>query len=120
MPLSVDNSLQVACQYPCCSVVSVEVLSTLCSKVPWKRYTCRNPILLLRRAAYVKHRSRIVGIQLLRLAAQVRFNVQAALEGLGLVQTDTRQSENEVLEGVNDILAPVLNKTWPSGLPENN
>ncbi len=52
--------------------------------------------------------------------AQVRYNVQAALEGLGLVPSDTREKEAEALQGVQDILRPVLNRTWPSGLPENN
>lgn len=52
--------------------------------------------------------------------AQVRFNVQAALEGLGLVPSDTRQKEEQVLREVQDILRPVMNRTWPSGRPENN
>lgn len=46
--------------------------------------------------------------------------MQAALEGLGLVPSDTREKEAEALQGVQDILRPVLNRTWPSGLPENN
>jgi hypothetical protein len=53
-------------------------------------------------------------------AAQVRFNVQAALEGLGLVPSDSRQKEEEALRGVQDILKPVMDTTWPSGRPENN
>jgi hypothetical protein len=52
--------------------------------------------------------------------AQVQFNVQAALEGLGLVPSDTRQKEEEVLQGVRDILRPIMNTTWPSGRPTNN
>jgi hypothetical protein len=51
---------------------------------------------------------------------QVRFNVQAALEGLGLAASDSRQTEEEALQGVRDILQPVMNTTWPSGRPENN
>ena len=50
----------------------------------------------------------------------MRFNVQAALEGLGLVPSDTRQKEEQVLREVQDILRPVMNRTWPSGRPENN
>ena len=51
--------------------------------------------------------------------AQVRFNVQAALEGLGLAPSDSRQTE-EALQRVHGILQPVMNTTWPSGRPENN
>jgi hypothetical protein len=53
-------------------------------------------------------------------SAQVRFNVQAALEGLGLAPSDSRQAEEEALQGVRDILKPIMNTTWPSGRPENN
>ena len=45
--------------------------------------------------------------------AQVRENVRTALSPM----TD---KEREVLKGVEDILAPVKNVGWPSGLPENN
>ena len=53
-------------------------------------------------------------------SVQVRFNVQAALEGLGLAPSDSRQTEEDALQGAREILQPVMNATWPSGRPENN
>lgn len=46
--------------------------------------------------------------------------MQAALEGLGLAPSASRQAEEEALQGVHEILKPVMNTTWPSGRPENN
>lgn len=55
-------------------------------------------------------------------AVQVRFNVNAALEGLGLVPPHPTAGEmvEYGLKAVQEALAPISGTTWPSGLPENN
>ncbi len=44
---------------------------------------------------------------------QVRENVRTAL-------TPLTDKERSILSGVEDILRPVKDVSWPSGLPENN
>lgn len=51
---------------------------------------------------------------------QVRDNVEAVLQGLGLVPSPQQQQEVAALAEVKRILEPVQGLTWPSGLPENN
>jgi L-galactose dehydrogenase len=51
---------------------------------------------------------------------QVRDNVSAALQGLGLEPNPQQAAEAAALEEVQQILAPVQGLTWPSGRPENN
>lgn len=51
---------------------------------------------------------------------QVKENVEAVLQGLGLVPSPQAEAEAAGLEEVRRILAPVQGLTWPSGLPENN
>ncbi|KAL4423164.1 hypothetical protein ABPG77_007817 [Micractinium sp. CCAP 211/92] len=51
---------------------------------------------------------------------QVRENVEAVLQGLGLAASPQAEAEAAALEEVQRILAPVQGLTWPSGLPENN
>ena len=50
----------------------------------------------------------------------MQSNVQAAKEALGIVQSETQQEENRVLQEVEKMLQPIKNLTWPSGRPENN
>lgn len=50
----------------------------------------------------------------------VASNVQAVLEALGQVPCEAAALEAQVTEEVAALLAPVLNTTWTSGLPENN
>ncbi len=51
---------------------------------------------------------------------QVRDNVDAVLQGLGLVPSPQQEQEAAALAAVEQILAPVQGLTWPSGLAENN
>ncbi|EFN53856.1 hypothetical protein CHLNCDRAFT_25289 [Chlorella variabilis] len=51
---------------------------------------------------------------------QVRDNVEAVLQGLGLLASPLRQQEAAALADVRRILEPVQGLTWPSGLPDNN
>lgn len=51
---------------------------------------------------------------------QVRDNVDAVLQGLGLLPSPLQQEEAAALAEVQRILRPVQGLTWLSGLPENN
>ena len=51
---------------------------------------------------------------------QVRDNVEAVLQGLGLAPSPQAEAEAAALQEVQRLLAPVQGTTWPSGLPENN
>lgn len=51
---------------------------------------------------------------------QVRDNVDAVLQGLGLVPSPQADAEAAALAEVRQLLAPVQGVTWASGLPENN
>ena len=51
---------------------------------------------------------------------QVRDNVAAVLQGLGLEPSPAAEAEAAALAEVQQILAPMQGVTWPSGLPENN
>ena len=51
---------------------------------------------------------------------QVRENVEAVLQGLGLLPSSQEQQEAAALAEVHRILEPVQGLTWPSGLEENN
>lgn len=63
----------------------------------------------------------VITLKLL-IAAQVRFNVNAALEGLGLVPPHPAAGEmvEYGLKAVQEALAPISGTSWPSGLHENN
>lgn len=52
----------------------------------------------------------------------MRFNVNAALEGLGLTEAHPAAGEmvQYGLRAAQEALVPVLGTTWPSGLPQNN
>lgn len=52
--------------------------------------------------------------------AQVADNVEAVLQGLGLLPSAAAEAEAAALADVQRLLAPVQGVTWPSGLPENN
>ena len=52
--------------------------------------------------------------------AQVNENCDAVLQALGVVESPTDAAEAEAMEQVKTLLKPVMNVTWPSGLPENN
>ena len=52
--------------------------------------------------------------------SQVQINVRYALEGLGLVASADSEVEQSAAAAVKDALEPIMNTTWPSGLPENN
>lgn len=51
---------------------------------------------------------------------QVKRNVQAAKEALGLAKAQDESKEEAVLREVQSILKPIKNQTWPSGRPENS
>ncbi|PSC71979.1 L-galactose dehydrogenase [Micractinium conductrix] len=51
---------------------------------------------------------------------QVRDNVSAVLQGLGLEASPLAEAEAAALADVKRILEPVQGMTWSSGLPENN
>ncbi|KAL4440572.1 hypothetical protein ABPG75_003573 [Micractinium tetrahymenae] len=51
---------------------------------------------------------------------QVRDNVEAVLQGLGLAPSPQAEAEAAALQEIKRILAPVQGLAWPSGLPENN
>lgn len=58
----------------------------------------------------------------MKRGVQVRSNVQAALEGLGLadsVEPDGVDAD-AALAAASAALKPVMGVTWPSGRPENN
>ena len=50
---------------------------------------------------------------------QVRDNVEAVLQGLGLVPCPLAAQEAAALAEAQRILEPVQGVSWPSGLPEN-
>jgi hypothetical protein len=56
----------------------------------------------------------------LNVLLQVRDNVDAVLQGLGLLPSPLQQEEAAALAEVQRILRPVQGLTWLSGLPENN
>ena len=51
---------------------------------------------------------------------QVRDNVEAVLQGLGLAASPLAEQEAAALAAVRQALASVQGVTWDSGLPENN
>ncbi len=51
---------------------------------------------------------------------QVRDNVAAVLQGLGVEPSPAAEAEAAALADVQRILEPVQGVTWNSGLPENN
>lgn len=51
---------------------------------------------------------------------QVRDNVEAVLQGLGLSPSPQADAEAAALAEVQRLLEPVQGLTWASGLPENN
>ena len=51
---------------------------------------------------------------------QVRSNIQAAKEALGVEHSQNQHKEDRVLHEVQEMLKPIKNMTWPSGRPENN
>jgi len=51
---------------------------------------------------------------------QVRSNIQAAKEALGIEHAQNQHKEDRVLHEVQEMLKPIKNMTWPSGRPENN
>ncbi|PRW05776.1 L-galactose dehydrogenase [Chlorella sorokiniana] len=51
---------------------------------------------------------------------QVRDNVAAVLQGLGVEPSPAAEAESAALAEVQRILEPVQGLTWSSGLPENN
>ena len=53
-------------------------------------------------------------------APQVRDNVAAVLQGLGVEPSPDAEAEAAALAEVQRILEPVQGVTWSSGLPENN
>lgn len=51
---------------------------------------------------------------------QVRSNIQAAKEALGIEHAQNQHKEDRVMHEVQEMLKPIKNMTWPSGRPENN
>ena len=52
--------------------------------------------------------------------ALVRANVHTALQALGMEVNAQEASEAAAFKAVDELLRPVLNLSWRSGLPENN
>lgn len=50
---------------------------------------------------------------------EVETDVQIVLEALGIVPSKTAALEAEVLPEVQNIMKPVLNTTWKTGLQDN-
>lgn len=54
------------------------------------------------------------------IVLQVKRNVAAAKEALGLAQAQDESKDKEILQEVERILQPIKNQTWPSGRPQNS
>lgn len=52
--------------------------------------------------------------------AQVATNVKTVLEALGAVPDMQAESHETAATAVRALLAPVKNRGWPSGRPEND
>ena len=52
--------------------------------------------------------------------AQVATNVQTVLQALGTIPDAHARTHEAAAEAVRTLLAPVKNKGWPSGRPEND